>query len=275
MPELATQLTCTGCGACADVCPRSALAMTLDQEGFALPQVDAGRCVECGLCTKACPALDPKPAEPRAGFPQPFAAWSGTPEFRRAAASGGVFAEMAAQVVRSGGAVAGVRTEGVTVRHDLATTLEGVRAFQGSKYLQSETGDIYRRVLGRLKQGQRVLFSGTPCQVAGMIQRAEGQRGRENLVTCDVVCRGVPSRHFWQRYVDSAGSAMSLVSFRDKQEGWRDGFAVTLREGGTGRLVRSTYHTGTCSCAPTPPGISSCGTAATPVRLRPCRGWRM
>ena len=246
MPELATHLTCTGCGACTDACPRSALAMAYDEEGFAFPKLDPSLCVECGLCMRTCPVVTPMKSTHPPELPVPFAAWSASPERRRAASSGGAFAELAEQTLACGGLVAGVRADGLDVCHDLAGTMEEVRHFQGSKYLQSETRGIYRRVLASLRRGQKVLFSGTPCQVAGMANLAEGQRGRENLITCEVACHGVPSIRFWRRYVEAAGPAFrTLISFRDKQDGWGNSYAVTLSEGVDGRKkVRSSYSEG-------------------------------
>lgn len=246
MPKLATHMTCTGCGACADSCPHMAIDMVLDPEGFAFPKVDASRCVECGRCTQICPVLFPVKVGTRAGWPVALAGWSTTPEVRQAGSSGGVFAELAARTVATGGWVAGARMDGLTVRHDLETTLENIRGFMGSKYLQSETHGIYRRVLVRLKRGDPVLFSGTPCQVAGMRKLASGQAGNENLITCEVACLGVPSRRFWQRYVEAAGADIGeAASFRDKQDGWLHSYAMTLRGKGSGaRTVRRTYRDG-------------------------------
>ena len=245
MPELATHLTCTGCGACTDVCPRSALAMVYDEEGFAFPKLDPSLCVQCDLCTRACPVVTPVTQVTAPALPVPFAGWSTSPEHRRAGSSGGVFTELAGQILAQGGLVAGVRTDGLAVCHDLAATAEEARRFQGSKYLQSETRGIYRRVLAQLKQGRKVLFSGTPCQVAGLANLAEGQRGRENLVTCEVLCLGVPSRRFWQRYVDAAGQDLDdVVGFRDKLDDQGSRYAVTLRARASGRTLRSSYDRG-------------------------------
>ncbi len=219
--------------------------MAFDREGFAFPKCDASNCVECGACTKTCPVVLPGMTKPRPGFPLLFAGWATTPEYRRDGSSGGVFAALAAHTIAAGGLVAGARTDGLTVRHDVASTLEEMRGFQGSKYLQSETAGIYRRVLNHLEGGRRVLFSGTPCQVAGMIKLAARRRGQENLSTCEVACMGVPSLAIWRRYVEEAGDDLDeVVSFRDKQEGWESSFAVTLRAGGHGRTVRSTYREG-------------------------------
>lgn len=245
MPELATLLTCTGCAACVDACPRAALAMVEDAEGFAQPRLDATRCIECGLCTRACPVVSPGDPAPAPGLPAAYAAWTTDEDVRARSSSGGVFAALAAHVLAEGGAVAGAAADGLAVRHELATTLDEARRLQGSKYLQSETTGIYRRVLERLKTGQRVLFSGTPCQVDGLLNLAAHARGREHLLTCDVACRGVPSRRFWQRYVAGQGAGYDqLVGFRDKRDGWRHSHAITLRASCDGRTARGTYLAG-------------------------------
>ena len=244
MPKLATSITCTGCAACADACPHDALAMVTNDEGFPCPRLTPATCVECGVCERACPVLAEKKTAPRPGFPAPFAGWSTTPAYRQGGASGGVFAELAAGVLASGGVVVGARIQGLAVKHDLVFSLDDMPVFQGSKYLQSETAGVYRRVLEQLQKGRKVLFSGTPCQVAGMVNVAGHRAGRENLITCDLVCMGVPSRYLWERYVRARGDGVQEVgSFRDKQEGWKNGFAITLRNVDGGE-VRSTYHAG-------------------------------
>lgn len=245
MMELASRLTCTGCGACVDACGRSALGMKLDDEGFAVPCIDRSRCVECGACRRACPVLSPAEKVSYPGLPSAWAGWSSRQEMRDRSSSGGVFGELAAQVIVQGGWVAGVRVDGVSVCHDLADTVDGVRAFVGSKYLQSEPRAIYKRVLALLREGRRVLFSGTPCQVAAMSNLAEQRGVRGALVTCDVACLGVPSRRLWQRYLDEARpGADQIVSFRDKQDGWLRSYAVTLSTKSSGRMSRQTYEEG-------------------------------
>ena len=245
MPLLATPLTCTGCAACVDACPRAALAMAEDAEGFDHPRLDASRCTECGLCTRACPVVSPAEPAPPAGLPAPFAAWAEDEAVRANSSSGGAFFALAAQVLAAGGVVAGAAAHGLGVRHEIADSAAGVRRLQGSKYLQSSTAGIYRKVLQLAQQGRRVLFSGTPCQVAGLLNLAARHPGRANLLTCDIACRGVPSRRLWLRYARARGVDLDqLVGFRDKRDGWRRSYAITLRASGDGRVSRSTYAEG-------------------------------
>jgi hypothetical protein len=156
-----------------------------------------------------------------------------------------VFAELAAATVAGGGQVAGARMDGLNVRHDLAETAQEALRFSGSKYLQSETEGIYRRVREQLNAGHPVLFSGTPCQVAGLLNMCVGKPGRDKLTTCEVVCHGVPSRRFWSRYVgETRKSPSAVLSFRDKLEGWLNSFAMTFEEAGSGTAVRSSFREG-------------------------------
>jgi hypothetical protein len=153
-----------------------------------------------------------------------------------------VFAEVAAHTISSGGSVAGAVARGLGVRHELISTLDGIRHMQGSKYLQSETAGIYSKVLAELRLGRRVLFSGTPCQVAGIRRLASGRSVADGLLTAEVICLGVPSRRFWDRYVLAAGPDVEeVVSFRDKQKGWGNSLALTLRLRGSERQRRSVY----------------------------------
>ena len=209
---------CCGCEACAQRCPRQCIAMHADAEGFLYPRVDTAACIDCGLCEQVCPVL--RPAAPRKPAAV-YAAKNPDERIRTESSSGGIFTLLAEETVRAGGVVFGARfDETWKVVHDSTETIEGLAAFRGSKYVQSRIGNCFARAEEFLKQGRQVLFSGTPCQIAGLNRFL--RRSYDNLLTVDVVCHGVPSPLVWRRYLDEigGGTTVSRISMRDKSTGW-------------------------------------------------------
>ncbi len=212
---------CCGCGACAARCPRGAISMEEGREGFVYPHVDAGVCVDCGLCKKVC-GLQNRYAQETSG---PWYAASYRGDSSRSA-SAGAFYGLALSIMSGGGAVFGaayVRDEGgLRIRHVMAECLEELSALQGSKYVQSDAGFCFPEVRSQLESGREVLFSGTPCQVAGL----HGYLGRDwpNLVTVDLVCHGVPSEAMLRGYLSHLegvhGATVVDARFRSKRNGW-------------------------------------------------------
>lgn len=213
---------CCGCAACVQVCPKSCIAMVRDAEGFDYPKADSERCISCGLCEKVCPVSHAQ-AEP-AGEPKAFAAY-GPDKDRAESSSGGIFAQLARQTLAQGGLVFGaaMAEDSKTAVH-MAIDSEGdLPRLQGSKYLQSHVGNCFRQAKEALEAGRAVLFTGTPCQIEGLLHFLG--RDYENLVTADVICHGVPSEKLWQKYLDCQqrryDSRVTRVSFRDKRQGWK------------------------------------------------------
>lgn len=191
MIELCDKEVCTGCGACFNRCDKGAISMVADKEGFASPQIDVGKCVGCGLCQKACPQLNPPTFHPPMGK-KVYAAWAKDDAIRLTSSSGGLYTVFAQEILKRGGLVNGVAFDkDFNLTHRLVDNAEDLAALRGSKYVQSDIGDIYRRVEQALKAGRPVLFTSTPCQVAGLY--AFLGRDYPQLVTCDFVCHGVPS----------------------------------------------------------------------------------
>lgn len=195
--EILKQSLCCGCGACQNVCPKDAIEMCVDQEGFFSPVIDHEKCVECGLCAKACPVLNVphgNEKEPRA-----FAVKS-KPAVMKKSTSAGVFAQLAEYVLSCGGYVCGAAyDDAFEVHHIVSNTKEGMDRIRRSKYVQSQTGLVYRDIKKLLQNGNMVLFSGTPCQVAGL-HTYLGKK-YDNLYTMDIICHGVPSPASWSRYL--------------------------------------------------------------------------
>lgn len=218
---------CCGCEACVQVCPKHCINFTQDHEGFFYPEADVETCVRCGLCEKVCPVLHPynehKPQEV-------LAAINNNDEVRKESSSGGVFTLLAEEIISQGGVVFGVRfDENWQAVFDCAETIEALAAFRGSKYLQARVGDSFTQCKQLLEQGRQVLFSGTQCQIAGLLHFL--RKPYPNLLTVDFICHGVPSPMVWQHYlgevVKAGKQAIADIKFRDKRLGWKR-FSFTL-----------------------------------------------
>lgn len=221
---------CCGCNACLQRCPKSCIMVQEDEEGFLYPVVDKEVCVDCGLCEKVCPVLNQR--EERKPL-EVYAAFNKNEEIRMQSSSGGVFTALAEQIIQEGGVVFGARfNEDWEVIHDYTETAAGLSVFRGSKYVQSRIGDTFNQAEQFLKQGRCVLFSGTPCQIAGL--KLFLRKEYENLLTVDFICHGVPSPGVWRKYleefcteVDQNVKNILSLNFRDKCTGWK-GYSFTV-----------------------------------------------
>ena len=231
-PQLAEKSLCTGCAACANGCPKGAIHMLPDREGFLRPTV-TDACIQCGHCTHICPVL--KQREPR---PEPtaFAVWNSDEETRRLSGAGGVFSLLAEFILDDGGVVFGAAMdEQLRVRHTAILSKADIHRLRGPKLVQSDTGDSYRQVRHYLERGRRVLFTGTPCQVDGLY-RFLGEHP-EKLLTVDILCGGAPSPGVWEHLVRSMTYIKQKkplsVSFCAKLEGEKDRRFRVEFEGGS------------------------------------------
>ena len=231
-PALADRTHCTGCSACCGVCPRDAISMVSDKEGFSFPLVDMEKCVHCGICTAACPMLHPREKKP---LPAVFAAWNRDSNIRRDSTSGGAFSALADYVLEDGGVVFGAALDGRQhLRHIACFRKEDLWRLRGAKYVQSDLDGVFQAVKKCLET-RHVLFSGTPCQVDGLHRYLGGRP--ENLTTCDLVCQGVPSPGVWEkmvRYIEKKrGRELQAVRFRNKVEGWKNSHFTAVYDDGT------------------------------------------
>jgi coenzyme F420-reducing hydrogenase beta subunit len=197
--------------------------MTADENGFPCPVVDAEKCIACGLCEKICPIIS-KPKMPECA-PQAYAAYSRDTSIRLGSSSGGIFTELAKAVLEHRGAVFGAAyNEQFEVVHICAESEADLAKLRGAKYAQSDLRGIFTEVKDRLDQGQKVLFSGTPCQVGGL--KAFLRKDYANLTTVDFVCHSVPSPMAWRKYMkyraerDNNGKMPATINLRAKQTGW-------------------------------------------------------
>lgn len=214
---------CSGCSACAMFCPQKCICMKQNEEGFYYPYVNKEKCNDCGLCEKSCPALV---ADKQKIVLSSYAAINKDELCRKESSSGGIFYLLAKQILNENGAVFGaaMMDNCKKVCHIEVEREEELWRLQGSKYVQSEIGNIYVRVKERLNDQKKVLFSGTPCQIAGL--KLYLRKEYENLLTVDVICHGVPSEKIWNRYVDyiekKYHAKLKMVNFRYKQFFWQD-----------------------------------------------------
>lgn len=242
MIQIKDKSLCCGCSACVQRCPKQCISLMPDEKGFLYPNVDPADCIDCGLCEKTCPVL--KGQEPLAPA-SVYAAKACSDDVRLKSSSGGIFSLIADYVLSQGGVVFGAAFDSNwTVHHISISDKKDLHLLMGSKYVQSEIGNTYNEAESLLKAGKNVLFSGTPCQIAGLKQYL--RKEYENLLTVDIVCHGVPSSLVWDEYkktipakrVDGKNSvsislneipAITGISFRDKRNGWQKfGFAAQM-----------------------------------------------
>jgi len=241
MIDIVANKDCCGCGACAFVCPKSAIAMTADEEGFLRPRMDGDKCVDCGRCRRVCPVL-------RGGAPRRplklIVGWSKSPEMRHEGSSGGFFALLASEILAAGGVVFGAAfDEHWELRHVGAETPGELKRLCGSKYLQSCCRDSFAPVREALECGRTVLFCGTPCQIAALhILLPEALR--DHLLSVEIVCHGVASPLAWKKYLAwtlkklGAGTGdLEEFSFRDKDNCGYFNYCTSLKLAGREQRV--------------------------------------
>lgn len=212
---------CCGCHACASICPKQCIVIQEDEQGFLYPNVEQSTCIDCGLCEKVCPVLNQ--VEERVPL-EVYAAKNPDEQIRRESSSGGIFTLLAEQTIDAGGVVFGVRwNEHFEAIHDYTESKEGLAAFRGSKYVQSRVGDTFKQTEQFLKQDRKVLYSGTPCQIAGLKKFLKKEY--DNLLTVDITCHAVPSPLIWREYLEEYKTkkkitSINSINFRDKTFGW-------------------------------------------------------
>ena len=215
---------CCGCTACASICAHGAISMKPDSLGFSYPIIDNNKCVECGLCETCCPILQRKNYKFKS-LPLAYkAVRHENNSILKYSTSGGTFSALACYILEKNGVVYGVSYNvDMEVVHSFAETEEGCRKFVGSKYVQSNLNGIFSRVKSDVTSGKYVLFTGTPCQVAGL--RSFMRKEYKNLILVDIICHAVPSPKLFKDYIKFAeckfGSKLTDIRMRDKEKfGW-------------------------------------------------------
>ena len=215
--------SCTGCGACENICPVSCIQMKPDYEKFLYPVIDEQACIHCGKCEEVCPVKN-KVQRDDGIKPEAYALVIGDEDIRRESSSGGAFTVLADYVLDKGGVVFGVglSEDCRVVTHMAIDNKDELFRLRGSKYVQSSIGRSYQEIKNLLECHRPVLFSGTPCQVEGL-KKYLGKE-YEELLTADLICHGVPSQYVWNKYLDYrekvSGATVRRTYFRHKKYGW-------------------------------------------------------
>lgn len=231
---------CTGCYACVNICPKKCISMIESDPGFLYPNIDRNQCIECGQCERVCPLISKVELSKSTVA---FAVKNKYNEERNRSTSGGFFPLIAKYVISKGGIVAGAAyDDNFVARHIFIESVDQIQLLQGAKYSQSRIGDSFLKIEKFLQSERTVLFSGTPCQCAGL----KSYLGKEydNLFLADLICHGVPSPKVWQDYIDyrslkeNDGKRPVKINMRSKSSGWsRYGYSTEF-DYGNGKVTR-------------------------------------
>lgn len=241
---------CCGCTACASICPKSAITMHTDTEGFYYPKINMASCIDCGACNEVCAFS--KRNKAHESIVSAFAVIHNSKDVLSESTSGGVFTAVSDLILAAGGSVYGAAFDnGFTVKHFRAVTTDERNKMRGSKYVQSDVRGIFSLVKTDLNDGKKVLFTGTPCQVDAL--RSYLHKDYDNLFCCDLVCHGTPSPLVWRAYIDLLSQKMKSelieYKFRPKRWGWHNHNVIStfssgkeLHSNGWSNLFKNMYY---------------------------------
>lgn len=221
MIEISKKSRCSGCHACYNACPKNAIYMQVDENGFKIPIVNKAKCVNCGMCDKACPIINKNTID---NEPKVYVCYNRNENIRYKSSSGGIFTLIATEILQRKGVVFGATfNKDFSVSHMYIEDIKELDMLRRSKYVQSSINDTYRQAKEFLENGRFVLFTGTPCQIEGLLSYLGKQYNK--LYTQDIVCHGVPSQKVWKKYLEYRAKRDNEkpveINFRDKkQEGW-------------------------------------------------------
>lgn len=221
MIKIEDKADCCGCSACKSICPKGAIEMVDDEKGFKYPKIDKTRCIGCNLCSKVCPIKKNMKIE---NMPIAYACYNKDLKERLKSSSGGIFSLLSKKILAKNGYVVGAAfDENFDVKHVIINNVNDLDLLRTSKYVQSDIGDTYIKTKNLLTDGKYVLFTGTPCQIEGLISFL----GKEydNLYLQDIICHGVPSPLVWHKYknyrLQKDNSVIKKINFRNKDNGWK------------------------------------------------------
>lgn len=241
--EIVEKNECSGCSACSQKCPKNAIVMIENEEGFLYPSIDKDKCINCGLCSKVCPQLK-KVEATGSEYPKAYAMYNKNSNELKKSSSGGIFSAIANYVFENKGIVFGAAyNDNLDVNHIKAENEDELSLLRSSKYVQSNINNTYKDVEKNLKDDRMVFFTGTPCQVAGL--KSFLVKEYDNLITCDLVCHGVPSQKLFHKYIDYLSnkykSKVISYNFRSKEKyGWGLYAEVKTKDGKI-RLIKPDF----------------------------------
>lgn len=223
---------CNGCGVCALKCPKKAIIMREDKEGFLYPVIEKKKCINCGLCRKICSNIPSNSSD----FQETYIAINKNDEIKKNSSSGGIFYSIAEYVIEHNGVVFGVEYDkNLKVRHNYVHSKKDLKKFQGSKYVRSDINNAYVLVEKFLKKGQYVLFSGTPCQCYGLKKFLN--KTYDKLITCEIICHANPSPKIFEYYKKNLelkyNKKIKNIYFRSKINGWSNQTTIIIFEDDT------------------------------------------
>ena len=219
MKEIVEKKRCTGCSACASICPKGAIKLVEDDEEFKHPVIDQDKCINCGLCKRTCPVLN---TNENSSLNNCYVAYNKNDKVKKTSSSGGIFDAIARVILKENGIVIGASfNDEMKLKHIAIEKLEDLEKLKGSKYLQSDLDNVFSYIKENISE-RKVLFVGTPCQVAGL--HAYLKKDYDNLVCIDLFCHGVPSPKLFSKYIkeleNNIDSKVIKYNFRDKKTGW-------------------------------------------------------
>ena len=240
MIEIKNKNNCCGCFACSSVCPKQCIQMVEDEEGFRYPKVNVEVCIDCHLCEKVCPIINVEDDTPRSQ--RAFLLQHKDAQILKESTSGGAFTAIATWVIKHGGIVFGAAYDkDFQVTHQCVEKVEDLRIFRNSKYVQSNMGNAYSEALNHLNNNRIVCFSGTPCQLEGLMRFL--RKTYDNLITVDVMCHAITSPKLFRSYVEMKKNELNVtpdnIVFRDKKPYGYQYSSMSIYSGG-----KQVYHEG-------------------------------